>query len=157
MTKIPSVTEARRFLRLSRATTIAVLAVVLVVSLVIMKPEAPKKIILLTGPEGSGYHELGKRYADYLGEQGLETEVRVTLGGLENVEELAAGARYPAKLLKTLNRAAENNDPSAVERAGIHYAAQQSAELLDNSVAGIHFYTLNKSHATRQIYACLGL
>ncbi|MBG7607697.1 MAG: methylenetetrahydrofolate reductase [NAD(P)H] [Verrucomicrobia bacterium] len=80
-----------------------------------------------------------------------------SLGGMKRMAELAAGARYPAKLLKTLNRAAENNDPSAVERAGIHYAAQQSAELLDNSVAGIHFYTLNKSHATRQIYASLGL
>jgi len=67
--------------------------IVLLVSLVIMKPEAPEKIILLTGPEGSGYHELGKRYAEYLCEQGLETEVRVTLGGLENAEELAAGAR----------------------------------------------------------------
>ena len=80
-----------------------------------------------------------------------------SLGGMKRMAELAAGARYPAKLLKTLNRAAEKNDPDAIERAGIHYAAQQCAELLDKSVAGIHFYTLNKSHATRQIYASLGL
>ncbi len=80
-----------------------------------------------------------------------------SLGGMKRMAELAAGARYPAKLLKTLNRAAEKNDPDAIERAGIHYAAQQCAELLDESVAGIHFYTLNKSHATRQIYASLGL
>jgi len=80
-----------------------------------------------------------------------------SLSGMKRMAELAAGARYPAKLLKTLNRAAEKNDPGAVERAGIHYAAQQCAELLDNGIAGIHFYTLNKSHATRQIYASLGL
>ena len=80
-----------------------------------------------------------------------------SLGGMKRMAELAAGARYPAKLLKTLNRAAENHDPAAVERAGIHYAAQQCAELLDNAIAGIHFYTLNKSHTTRQIYASLGL
>ncbi len=80
-----------------------------------------------------------------------------SIGSMKRMAELAAGARYPAKLLKTLNRAAEKNDPEAVERAGIHYAAQQSAELLDQDVAGIHFYTLNKSHATRQIYASLGL
>ncbi len=80
-----------------------------------------------------------------------------SLGGMKRMAELAAGARYPAKLLKTLNRAAEKNDPEAIERAGIHYAAQQSAELLDNDISGIHFYTLNKSHATRQIYASLGL
>jgi methylenetetrahydrofolate reductase (NADPH) len=80
-----------------------------------------------------------------------------SLSSMRRMAELAAGARYPAKLLKTLDRAAAKNDPEAVERAGIHYAAQQSAELLDNDVAGIHFYTLNKSHATRQIYASLGL
>ena len=80
-----------------------------------------------------------------------------SLSSMQRMAELAAGARYPAKLLKTLDRAAAKNDPDAVERAGIHYAAQQSAELLDNNVAGIHFYTLNKSHATRQIYASLGL
>jgi methylenetetrahydrofolate reductase (NADPH) len=80
-----------------------------------------------------------------------------SLGSMKRMAELAAGARYPAKLIKTLERAATKNDPDAVERAGIHYAAQQCAELLDASVAGIHFYTLNKSHATRQIYASLGL
>ena len=77
--------------------------------------------------------------------------------GMKRMAELAAGARYPAKLLKALDRASTKNDPGAVERAGIHYAAQQCAELLDAGVAGIHFYTLNKSHATRQIYASLGL
>ncbi len=80
-----------------------------------------------------------------------------SLASMKRMAELAAGARYPAKLLKTLNRAASNEDPSSVERAGIHYAAQQCAELLDKGVAGIHFYTLNKSHATRQIYSSLGL
>lgn len=80
-----------------------------------------------------------------------------SLSSMKRMAELAAGARYPAKLLKTLDRAAAKNDPEAVERAGIHYAAQQCAELLDNDVSGIHFYTLNKSHATRQIYASLGL
>ncbi len=77
--------------------------------------------------------------------------------GMKRMAELAAGARYPAKLIKALQRASSKNDPDAVERVGIHYAAQQCAELLDNEVAGIHFYTLNKSHATRQIYASLGL
>lgn len=80
-----------------------------------------------------------------------------TTSGMKRMAELAAGARYPAKLIKALDRASSKNDSGAVERAGIHYAAQQCAELLDGSVAGIHFYTLNKSHATRQIYASLGL
>lgn len=37
------------------------------------------------------------------------------------------------------------------------YASSQCAELLDSGVAGIHFYTLNQSRATRQIYRNLGL
>ncbi len=74
---------------------------------------------------------------------------------MRRMAELAAGARYPAKLLRALERAGENEE--GVERAGIHYAAQQCAELLDGGVDGIHFYTLNKSHATRQIYRSLGL
>jgi TRAP transporter TAXI family solute receptor len=92
MTQLDSVNKERRLLRLSRTTAIAVIAIVLLVSLVIFKPAAPKKIILLTGPEGTGYHALGQRYAEYLEQQGLQTELRATLGGFDNVQQLAAGA-----------------------------------------------------------------
>ena len=78
-----------------------------------------------------------------------------TLKGMNRMAELAEGARYPAKLIRALQRA--NGDVDAVENVGIHYAAQQCAELLDANVAGIHFYTLNKSKATQKIYSNLGL
>jgi methylenetetrahydrofolate reductase (NADPH) len=78
-----------------------------------------------------------------------------SLQGMKRMAELAAGARYPAKLIRTLNRA--NSSPESVERAGIHYAAEQCTNLLNEGVDGIHFYTLNKSHATREIFNCLGL
>jgi methylenetetrahydrofolate reductase (NADPH) len=78
-----------------------------------------------------------------------------SLQGMKRMAELAAGARYPAKLIRALDRAKSN--PESVERAGIHYAAQQCAGLLDAKVDGIHFYTLNKSRATREIYNSLGL
>jgi len=78
-----------------------------------------------------------------------------SLQGMKRMAELAAGARYPAKLVRALARA--NGVPNAVERVGIHFAAQQCAELMDHGVDGIHFYTLNRSHATREIYASLGL
>ncbi len=77
-----------------------------------------------------------------------------SLGGMKRMAELAAGARYPAKLLRALDRA---KTPEAVERVGIHYAAEQCAGLLNAGVDGIHFYTLNKSRATREIYGSLGL
>ena len=78
-----------------------------------------------------------------------------TLKGMNRMAELAEGARYPAKLIRALQRA--DGDVDAVENVGIHYAAQQCAELLDANVAGIHFYTLNKSKATQKIYSNLGL
>lgn len=79
-----------------------------------------------------------------------------TTKGMARMAELAAGAKFPAKLLRALNRAAEG-DEDAVRKVGIHYATEQCRDLLDHDVAGIHFYTLNKSLATREIYGSLGL
>src|SRR5207237_7938817 len=78
-----------------------------------------------------------------------------SLGGMKRMAQLALGARVPAKLLRALGRAGE--DPEAVKRVGIHWATEQCRDLLDNQVRGIHFYTLNRSDATRQIYQNLGL
>ncbi|MDF1815148.1 MAG: methylenetetrahydrofolate reductase [NAD(P)H] [Verrucomicrobiales bacterium] len=74
--------------------------------------------------------------------------------GMVRMADLAAGARFPARLLKALERA---TDEDSVEKVGIHYATEQCLDLLENDVSGIHFYTLNKSRATREIYASLGL
>jgi methylenetetrahydrofolate reductase (NADPH) len=78
-----------------------------------------------------------------------------SLTGMKRMAQLALGARVPAKLQRALGRAA--GDAEAVKRVGIHWATEQSRDLLDNQVRGIHFYTLNKSDATRQIYQSLGL
>jgi methylenetetrahydrofolate reductase (NADPH) len=78
-----------------------------------------------------------------------------SLGGMKRMAQLALGARFPAKLLRALGRA--SNDPEAVKRVGEHWATEQCLDLLDHQVRGIHFYTLNKSDATRHIYESLGL
>ncbi|HEY1187575.1 MAG TPA: methylenetetrahydrofolate reductase [NAD(P)H] [Gemmata sp.] len=77
-----------------------------------------------------------------------------TKAGMVRMAELAAGARIPAKLLRAVNRCA---DDAAVARVGISWATEQCADLLHNNVRGIHFYTLNRSDATRQIYQNLGV
>jgi methylenetetrahydrofolate reductase (NADPH) len=74
--------------------------------------------------------------------------------GMTRMAELALGARIPARLLKAVGRC-ENDE--AVSRVGIHWATEQCRDLLDNNVRGIHFYTLNKSDATRTIYENLGV
>jgi methylenetetrahydrofolate reductase (NADPH) len=75
--------------------------------------------------------------------------------GMIRMAELALGARFPARLLRALDRCGD--DPDAVARVGIHWATEQCRDLLDNNVRGIHFYTLNRSDATRRIYESLGV
>jgi methylenetetrahydrofolate reductase (NADPH) len=77
-----------------------------------------------------------------------------TKAGLTRMADLALGARAPAALLRAVDRCA---DDAAVARVGIHWATEQCRALLDRQVRGIHFYTLNRSDATRQIYANLGV
>jgi methylenetetrahydrofolate reductase (NADPH) len=78
-----------------------------------------------------------------------------SISGFKRIAELAAGARFPARLLRALHRC--QNDPEAVRRVGLHFAIEQCHDLLDNDVAGIHFYTLNRSDATRMIFDSLGI
>jgi methylenetetrahydrofolate reductase (NADPH) len=78
-----------------------------------------------------------------------------SIDGLKRMAELAGGARFPAKLLRPLQ--ACQNDPETVRRVGIQYALEQCQDLLEDEVAGIHFYTLNRSDATRMIFDNLGI
>jgi methylenetetrahydrofolate reductase (NADPH) len=72
--------------------------------------------------------------------------------GMERM--VALGARIPAALLRAVNRC---SDDAAVARVGVHWATEQCRDLLHQQVRGIHFYTLNRSDATRQIYHNLGV
>lgn len=79
----------------------------------------------------------------------------LTAGGMRRMADLAAGAKFPASLIRAIRRT--GGDKDAVRRVGIHWATEQARDLLDNHVSGIHFYTLNKSSATREIYRTLGV
>jgi methylenetetrahydrofolate reductase (NADPH) len=74
---------------------------------------------------------------------------------MNRMAEMALGARFPARLLRAIARC--EDDPVAVAKVGIHWATEQCRDLLDNQARGIHFYTLNRSDATRHIYENLGL
>ena len=74
--------------------------------------------------------------------------------GMVRMAELALGAKFPARLQKAVYRCGD--DDEAVARVGVHWATEQCRDLLDHNVRGIHFYTLNRSDATRQIYENLG-
>ena len=63
------------------------------------------------------------------------------------------GATIPAGLRSELE--SRKDEPEAVAELGVAYATLQCVELLDNGAPGIHFYTLNKSPATRAVVSAL--
>ena len=65
------------------------------------------------------------------------------------------GATIPQRLLEALEWRAADRD--AVLQLGVAYATLQCAELLARGAPGIHFYTLNRSPATRAILSALRL
>jgi methylenetetrahydrofolate reductase (NADPH) len=77
-----------------------------------------------------------------------------TISGMKRMAELAGGANFPAALQRRLYRF--QDDPESVRKVGVSWAAQQCAELLDGGVRGIHFFTMNQSSATEEIYQTLG-
>jgi methylenetetrahydrofolate reductase (NADPH) len=74
--------------------------------------------------------------------------------GIEKSAQLS-GAAFPADLAAQLH--AVEDDPAAVRRVGVRHATALCERLLDEGVPGLHFYTLNRSTATREVYAALGL
>ena len=63
------------------------------------------------------------------------------------------GTTVPMKLRLALERC--KDDPEAVLQLGVAHATLQCVELLRRGAPGIHFYTLNRSRASRMIVAAL--
>ncbi len=71
------------------------------------------------------------------------------------VERMTAmcGATLPFKLAAELNR--RRDDARAVQQLGVAHATAQCVDLLMGGAPGIHFYTLNRSTATSEIFTAL--
>jgi len=65
-----------------------------------------------------------------------------------------SGAAFPDSLARRLEAF---EDPEDIRRVGVEAATELGQALLDAGAPGLHFYTLNRSTATREIYANLGL
>jgi methylenetetrahydrofolate reductase (NADPH) len=79
----------------------------------------------------------------------------VTNMGIIKRSEQFSGAPFPARL--SARFAAVAHDPKAVRSMGIYETSKLAERLLDEGVPGIHFYTLNRSKATREVWANLAL
>ena len=65
-----------------------------------------------------------------------------------------SGAAFPAWLAERLDR---TDDAEEIRRIGVDTATELCQGLLDAGAPGLHFYTMNRSTATSEIYANLGL
>ena len=98
------------------------------------------------------------RLVEELSARGIDTPV---LPGIMPVTSLEAiprraqmGAAVPPDMVATLEAA---GDRPAVRALGIEMATKLCQDLLEAGAPGLHFYTLNTSAATREIYTNLGL
>jgi methylenetetrahydrofolate reductase (NADPH) len=74
------------------------------------------------------------------------------LGQIQRFAQLS-GAEVPAEVVAQISRF--EDDKTAVRQAGIELATKLCDDLLAGGAPGLHFYTLNRSKATREIYANL--
>ena len=89
---------------------------------------------------------------------GIQTPIIPGIMPVTNVEQIErftaiCGATIPESYLRRLQK--DKDDPEVIIQMGVDYATAQCSELLEKGAPGIHFYTLNKSPATRQIMRAL--
>jgi methylenetetrahydrofolate reductase (NADPH) len=98
------------------------------------------------------------RFRDRAVAAGVDVPIIAGIMPILNVKQIKrftqmCGARIPAPLLKKIE--AVEDDSEAVRQIGTIHAWRQCEDLITKDVAGLHFYTLNRSTATRAIFQSL--
>jgi methylenetetrahydrofolate reductase (NADPH) len=99
------------------------------------------------------------RLVEELAALGVDKPVIPGIMPITNASQIArmakmSGAEMPGWVVDTISGA---DDAADVRRIGVDIASGLCAELLEAGAPGLHFYTMNRSTATREIYANLGL
>lgn len=100
------------------------------------------------------------RMIDMAAAQGCTMPIIPGIMPVTNVSQIErfadlSGAVFPAGLAERFQAVAD--DPEAVIELGVEVAADMCQRLLDAGAPGLHFYTLNRSRSTIEVYEALGL
>jgi methylenetetrahydrofolate reductase (NADPH) len=99
------------------------------------------------------------RLVEQLGELGVTKPVLpgimpvTTINGIERMRTM--GAAVPDALVDRLVRANQRGGAPEVRAEGIRAAITMCQELIEANAPGLHFYTLNRSTTTSEIYHAL--
>ena len=99
------------------------------------------------------------RLVEELGALGVDKPVIPGIMPITNIGQVARMAAMSGAAIPTAvtDRLAGTDDPDETRKVGVEVATKLAAELLEAGAPGLHFFTLNRSTATREIYANLGL
>jgi methylenetetrahydrofolate reductase (NADH) len=109
------------------------------------------------------FWEIGEytRLVEDLADRGVEKPVLpgiMPVTALRSVPRMAEmGAALPPWAVQRLEDAHSSGGDEEVRKVGVGIASELCEKLLAAGAPGLHFYTLNRSSATREIYAALGL
>jgi methylenetetrahydrofolate reductase (NADPH) len=100
------------------------------------------------------------RLRDAVAARGIDVPIIAGLMPVTNVSQIErfaqlSGAAFPTDLATRLHAVAD--DPAAVRAIGVEVATELSSRLLAEGAPGIHFITLNRSTATREVWRNLGV
>jgi TRAP-type uncharacterized transport system substrate-binding protein len=100
-----------RDLALTAGPFILIAIALLIAAYFVLDPAPPRRVVLATGPEGTAYAELGRRYAAELRRYGIEVMLRPSMGARDNLRLL----REPKERVDVAFVQGGSSDPARAE------------------------------------------
>jgi TRAP-type uncharacterized transport system substrate-binding protein len=115
-------TLSPRELALVGVPSAALLLVVFYAAFRLVDPAPPRKIVIATSAPGSGYERFARLYAQRLGRDGVELEIRLSGGSLENLARLRDPASGVQAAFTTTGAALPGDEQTIASLGGLFYS-----------------------------------